>query len=75
MATAFCTILSRGDAIVRGRSFPFALGIMILLASRNLNIPVARSFDSFSKYFRSIPSRVSGVFPGVMFPGLDLICA
>lgn len=68
------TILSRGDAIPRGLlPFPLALGISNLLAARNLNLLVFKSFPTFSNQAKSIPSNVSLSTPGVIFPGEEII--
>lgn len=67
-----CTILSLGGAIVRGLLPPFAFGIWILRPGLNWNdwffmlsiVALTTSVEN--------PSRVVGVIPGVMFPGLLL---
>lgn len=67
---ACCIILSRGLAIVRGRLLPSFLGISTLLAGLYLYLPARRSALASVSHFSVSPSRVSGVPPGVVFPGL-----
>ena len=72
---AFWTILSRGELIAKTLNCPglFGLGIVTKRVGLNLKIPLFSSWAVFLNQSKSIPSRVSDVVPGDMFPALPLI--
>ena len=70
---ASCTILSLGEAMVRGREPPEFFGIWILRLVENLKDSFFSLSDISKIVSLDIPSRVSGRTPGVIFPGLLFI--
>lgn len=67
---AFCTILSRGEPIPRGRFLPSDLGISILLPGLNSKVPLRIISAVFTNQDQDNPSRVNSSDPGVMLPFL-----
>ena len=61
--------------MLRGLSpdLPTPLGIMILLVGEKEKVPFFRLKLRLLKYSSLIPSRVSGVVPLLMFPGLPFM--
>jgi hypothetical protein len=65
---AFCTILSLGELIPRGRVLPFALGISTLRLGLNSKVPLFRDSDVLTNHSQFNPSIVYPSDPGVMLP-------
>ena len=66
------TNLSLGEAIVKGLSLPFFLEMCILLPGKNWNCSLFNLLIILFITSRDNPSKVVGVIPGVMLPGLLL---